>query len=152
MGWGCGWGALTEPFGVVAAAAVFGVVFEAGGDEFGCWVWAELEDEPLAGGHEWEGEASGGLGDGEFDGFLPSAAGGGEGLACGGERFHIVIEQGDVELISFDGDFAMEGFIIAELEDAAAVGSEFKALMGEAEAGEEGGEEQMEEGGGGVHG
>lgn len=123
FGCGWGWGALAEPFDLVAAAAVFGVVFEAGGDDFSFWVGAELEDEPLAGGHEGEREACGGLGDGEFDGFLPSATGCGEGLTSGGERFHRVIEEGDVELIGLDGDFAMQGLIGAKLEDAAAVGS-----------------------------
>jgi hypothetical protein len=129
--------ALAEPLGFVAAGAVAGVVGHAGGDGLGIGGGAVLEDEPLAFGDDGEGEAFFILFHGEAGGFVAVAGAGGELLLVQGDGFHVLVEEGDVELAFFDGDLAVHGFVFAEFEDAAAVGAEFDAFMGEGQGGDE---------------
>jgi hypothetical protein len=93
---------------------------------------------------EGEGEAGGGGGDFELFGVLTIGVGGGEGLLVDGEGFHVLIEQGDVKAVAFDGDLAMQCFIGSEFEDAAAIGAEFDAFVGSGDGGEE--DEEGDEG------
>ena len=133
--------AFAEPFGFGAGFAGGGVVFEAGGDGLGLGKVFVLEDEPFAGFDDGDEEAFGAFCDFEFGGVVAVAGDGGEGLLGHGDGFHVFVEQGDLEFVASDGDFAMHGFVFAELEDAAFVGAEFDAAVGEEEAGG-GGEQQ----------
>ena len=60
-----------------------------------------------------------------------------------GDRLHVLVEQGDVEFVTFDEDFAVHGFVFAELDDASAVWAAFDAFMSEGQGGDEGEEEQF---------
>ena len=66
-----------------------------------------------------------------FLGIGAVAAGHDQGLVLERDRLHVPVEDGDVELAVLERDFAVDGFVGAELEDAAAVRAEFNAAVAE---------------------
>lgn len=88
-----------------------------------------MKDEPVSRFDDGNDEASGILFHDEFDGLVAFTGGRGECLFSHGDGFHVLVEQGDVELVAFDDDFAVHGLVFAEFKDAAFVGAQFDAFM-----------------------
>jgi len=82
-----------------------------------------------------------GLGDFELLRVVSITGDGGQGLIGYSDGLHVLVEQRNVELALLDGDFAVQGFVLAELQDAAAVGAEFDTAMAKGKGNAEGEDE-----------
>ena len=108
---------------------------KARGDGFGIGGFLVLDDDPFACFGSGGAECGFGFGDFHFHGLLAGCGGSGERLGGDGDRFHVFVQQGDVQFAVFLGDFAVHGFVGAEFEDAAFVRSEFDSFVSERETG-----------------
>ena len=94
-----------------------------------------MEDEPIARFDDGDDESFGIFFDGKLGGLVTVTGEGDEFLTGDSDGLHVLIEQGDVELVALDGDFAMHGFVFAELEDASFVRPELDTAVSKQEAG-----------------
>ena len=113
-----------------------GFVVETSGDRFGIGVGAELKDHPSIFFDERNDKFSADFFDEEFFWMEFIGDGGGELLGEKVDGLHRFAEESDVEFSVFYDDFAENGFVFREFEDATAMGADFDFAMGEGDDGE----------------
>lgn len=121
-----------KPLGLLAAGTGAGVIGEADGDRLRLCCGAVLHDDPGPAAHQWKGEAVAGFHDGELGGGNDAASAvRGECLRGHGQSLLLAVEQGEVELVAFDANLALEGGFFVNDEEASSVRAEIHAFMGE---------------------
>jgi len=126
----------TEPLWFFTFSAEVGFVVEPSGDRFGIGVGAELKNHPKIFFDERNDKFSTDFFDEEFFWLKFIGDGGGELLVEKGDGLHRFVEESDVKFPVFYGDFAVNGFVFREFEDATAMGADFHFAMGEGDHGE----------------
>ena len=125
-----------EPLGFFTFTAEMGFVVEPSGDGFGIGVGAELKDHPSIFFDERNDKFRADFFDEEFFWMEFIGDGGGELLGEKVDGFHRFVEKSDVEFSVFYDDFAENGFVFREFEDATAMGADFDFAMSEGDDGE----------------
>lgn len=125
-----------EPLWFFTFTAEMGFVVETSGDRFGIGVGAELKDHPSIFFDERNDKFSADFFDEEFFWMEFIGESGGELLGEKVDGLHRFVEKSDVEFSVFDGDFALNGFVFREFEDATAMGADFDFAMSEGDHGE----------------
>jgi hypothetical protein len=124
----------TAPFGISAGSTFFSVVVKACGNRFSIRIFLVLDDDPFACCRCSNRKAGLAFSDVDFYRRLACSRGCGEGLSVDFDGFHIFIEQGDMKLSILLSHLSVHGFVGAEFEDAAFVGTEFDFSVTEGEA------------------